>query len=101
MEQEIINGNTLICKYMGFNYQNESDTFLHIKFDNMYYGITERKYLRFDTDWNWLMPCVGKISNECEEPDELDVLKHALLTNNKKEAWKFVVDYIVKNVVLV
>lgn len=40
------------------------------------------------------MPCIGKISDVCEEPEELDGLKYALLTNNIEEAWKFVVNYL-------
>lgn len=38
-------------------------------------------------------PCF--ISNVCEEPEELDGLKYALLTNNIEEAWKFVVNYLI------
>ena len=105
MEQEIIDGNTLICRYMGFKYQdnpeeNYFDCFLHILLDGRYYGITERKFLRFDTDWTWLMPCIGKISNQENQEITLNYalliknLMYALLTNNIKDAWKFVVDYI-------
>jgi len=50
--------------------------------------------MQFDSSWGWLMPCIGKISNVCEEPEELDGLKYALLTNNIEEAWKFVVNYL-------
>lgn len=25
----------------------------------------------YHSSWNWLMPVIGKISNQCEEPEEL------------------------------
>lgn len=50
--------------------------------------------LRYHSSWDWLMPCIGKISNQCDEPEELDGLKYALLTDNIEEAWKFVVNYL-------
>jgi hypothetical protein len=40
------------------------------------------------------MPVIGKISNQCEEPEELDNLKYALLTDNIEEAYIFVTSYI-------
>ena len=50
--------------------------------------------LLYHKSWDWLMPVVGKISNECEEPAELDGLKYALLTNNIEEAYNFIADYL-------
>jgi hypothetical protein len=50
--------------------------------------------LQYNESWDWLMPCIGKISNKCKELEELDGLKYALLTNNIEEAWKFVVSYL-------
>jgi hypothetical protein len=104
--QEIINGNELIAEFMGcqlISYptaikspfhgrdiwwsptssNGKTRTFWCIKGDEFYLE-----------SWDWLMPCIGKISNECEEPEELDRLKYALLTNNIEEAWIFVVDYL-------
>ena len=38
------------------------------------------------------MPVVGKISSNCEEPEELDGLKYALLSDDIETAWEFIVD---------
>lgn len=50
--------------------------------------------LQYKYSWNWLMPVVGRISDISEEPEELDGLKYALLTNNLEEAWFEVVKLI-------
>ena len=93
----ISEGNKLIAEFMGLaTYQSEhklgrknKPTFV-IK-DNKHLTIRQVKY---HSSWDWLMPVVAKISNECEEPEELDGLKYALLTNNIEEAWEFVVSYL-------
>ena len=97
MEKEIIKeNNKLIGEFMGdifkTNFTVGSDLVPEgwlRKLDNMHYG-----NLKYHSSWDWLMPCIGKISNVCEEPEELDGLKYALLTNNIEEAWKFVVNYL-------
>lgn len=50
--------------------------------------------MRFDRDWNWLMPVVGKLSNQCEEPEELDNLRMCLLCNDIEGAYSEVVGLI-------
>ena len=97
MEKEIIKeNNKLIGEFMGdifkTNFTVGSDLVPEgwlRKLDNMHYG-----NLKYHSSWDWLMPCIGKISDLCEEPEELDGLKYALLTNNIEEAWKFVVNYL-------
>ena len=97
MEKEIIKeNNKLIGEFMGdifkTNFTVGSDLVPEgwlRKLDNMHYG-----NLKYHSSWDWLIPCIGKISNVCEEPEELDGLKYALLTNNIEEAWKFVVNYL-------
>ena len=97
MEKEIIKeNNKLIGEFMGdifkTNFTVGSDLVPEgwlRKLDNIHYG-----NLKYHSSWDWLMPCIGKISNVCEEPEELDGLKYALLTNNIEEAWKFVVNYL-------
>ena len=97
MEKEIIKeNNKLIGEFMGdifkTNFTVGSDLVPEgwlRKLDNMHYG-----NLKYHSSWDWLMPCIGKISDVCEEPEELDGLKYALLTNNIEEAWKFVVNYL-------
>ncbi len=49
---------------------------------------------KYHKSWNQLMPVIGIISNECEEPEELDGLKYALLCDDINTAYKFVVDYL-------
>ena len=97
MEKEIIKeNNKLIGEFMGdifkTNFTVGSDLVPEgwlRKLDNIHYG-----NLKYHSSWDWLMPCIGKISDVCEEPEELDGLKYALLTNNIEEAWKFVVNYL-------
>ena len=97
MEKEIIKeNNKIIGEFMGdifkTNFTVGSDLIPEgwlRKLDNMHYG-----NLKYHSSWDWLMPCIGKISDVCEEPEELDGLKYALLTNNIEEAWKFVVNYL-------
>lgn len=83
-QEEIIEGNKLIAEFMD---AKPSD-----------YGKPWKKWmyseLEYHSSWDWLMPCIGKISNECEEPEELDGLKYALLCNDIDTAWRFVVDYL-------
>ena len=85
MEKEIIKeNNKLIGEFMGdifkTNFTVGSDLVPEgwlRKLDNMHYG-----NLKYHSSWDWLMPCIGKISDVCEEPEELDGLKYALLTVN-------------------
>lgn len=86
--------NELIAEFLGFQKTKigwfDSDGVINLPYtkDNTF------DELLFDKSWDWIMPCVGKISNECEEPEELDKLKYALLTNNLAEAFLFITDYI-------
>jgi len=104
METEIIEGNKLIAEFMGWKNilskeECESNDFgFHVAQPlgpNMYgtWPVVQED-LKYHSSWDWLIPCIGKISNQCEEPEELDDLKYALLTNNIEEAWKFVVSYL-------
>jgi len=51
-------------------------------------------WLYYDTKWDWLMPCIAKITNECKQPEKLNNLKDALLANDINNAYKFVVNYL-------
>ena len=97
--KEIIDGNIVIADFMGFTKQTNPDErwlgmYEHVRLGNVYYGFTKPEHLRFYGSWDWLMPVIGKISESCEEPEELDNLKYALLCNDIETAWKFVVDYL-------
>ena len=110
--KEVIEGNKLIAEFIGYSvgFPHKTDKYGYIQtvegyiipsivnpsphpsdIDTHQFSLTD---LRFHSSWDWLMPCIGKISNQCEEPDELDNLKYCLLTNNIEEAWKFVVNYL-------
>lgn len=117
-EKEIIENNKLIAEFMGspnliggnipfiyeigepFPFSREICTDKNILDEIIRevdeFGTELTPYLTwYHNSWDWLMPCIGKISNVCEEPEELDGLKYALLTNNIEEAWKFVVNYLI------
>ena len=51
-------------------------------------------YLKYHKSWDWLMPVIGKISDLCEEPQELDSLKYSLLSADIKTANYQVVEFI-------
>lgn len=94
-EKEINEGNKLIAEFMGAKMIVENYHGINIiKFSD---GDTKDLFgLKFHSSWDWLMPCIGKISNQCEEPEELDRLKYALLCDDIDTAWIFVVDYLTK-----
>ena len=50
--------------------------------------------LEYYTSWDWLMPVIEKITELCEEPQELDELKHALLCVDIKSVYFIVVEFI-------
>jgi hypothetical protein len=54
--------------------------------------------LQYHTSWDWLMPVVAKISDLenqiCEEPFELDEIKHSLLSDYITGVYDFVVEVI-------
>jgi len=48
----------------------------------------------YRSNWNWLMPVVGKLSNNSEEPEEMDGLRMCLLCNDIEEAFNEVASLI-------
>ena len=50
--------------------------------------------MKYHTSWDWLMPVVRKISSMCDEPYELDNMKHALLTGDIESVYDDVVEFI-------
>ena len=50
--------------------------------------------LQYHTSWDWLMPVVQKVSSLCDEPCELDNMKHALLTGDIESVYDDVVEFI-------
>ena len=107
--KEILEGNKKICKYMGYVQTSSDEFFTFFEHPDGKGIVTQESYdfnkltshslmelrgFRFHSSWEWLMQCIGKISNNCENPDELDSLKYSLLCNDIETAWKFVVSYL-------
>ena len=55
---------------------------------------TPENELQYHTSWDWLMPVVQKVSSLCDEPCELDNMKHALLTGDIESVYDDVVEFI-------
>ncbi len=96
---ETIENNKLIAEFMGVKTitidelkstlkQNRENGFIHTPQAHV---VDDLKY---HTEWNWLMPVIGKISDFCEEPQELDSLKYSLLSADIKTAYYQVVEFI-------
>ena len=62
MEEEIINGNELIAKYMNFTQKSYTPQSEKMWCDEKN-GLPVSE-LRFHTDWNWLIPVMKKISQK-------------------------------------
>lgn len=95
-QEEILENNKLIAKFMGFKFltREEYTEVCYCPIGGIIY--MPSSYCNYHSSWDWLMPCIGKISNLCEVPEELDGLKYALLCNDIDTAWEFVVDYLKK-----
>ena len=105
-QEQIVEGNKPIAEFMGFTHWIDSGEWIgYCKLDVDKYsaykdGMGHRPHaclfedLRFHSSYDWLMPVIGKISENCEEPEELDSLKYALLCDDINTAWSFVVDYL-------
>ena len=81
-------GNDKICDFMSVVFHDDKGKYYDS--NGLYIGVT----LKYHKNWNWLMPVISKISSNCEEPEELDDLKYALLCDDIETAWRFVVDYL-------
>ena len=111
-DKEILDGNKLIAEFMGYNTDElaEKDEevryFCHNHLINTSgipdWNTTDEDWtsylypdeMRFHSSWDWLIPVIGKITSECEEPEELGSLRLHLITNDILYAWKFVVNYL-------
>lgn len=65
-ENEIIEGKKIIAKFMGMT--SSFDTFFN-QTESCHYETSDLKY---DSDWNMLMPVLNKISNEVEISDKYE-----------------------------
>jgi len=93
MEKSIIENNTMIAEFMGWKFNKHRKAY-YIPSGNKYSFKGKTEDLMFHYWWDWLMPVIGKLSNACENPEELDSLKYALLCNDIDTAYACVVDLI-------
>jgi len=77
-QHDITMNNVLIAEFMGMELKpNECG-----------------RLFRYHKSWDWLMPVIEKITELCEEPQELDELKHALLCVDIKSVYFIIVEFI-------
>lgn len=103
LEEKIMKGNCAIAKFMGGKFDHETNIPLEeheiwlpahgiCRFNSIKLGVG--RILEYHMSWNWLVPVCGSISDICEEPEELDELRMALLCADIDTAWKECVDWI-------
>ena len=66
-EQEIITENKLIAEFMGYDDVDCSNCKYSRDCNWFQCGLTKEEkdeMLKYHSSWDWLMPCIGKISNE-------------------------------------
>jgi len=105
MEKTLFEKKKLLVEFMGLkptkfgnNYSWSDAPYYYcnsMDYEYVMKGIID--YSKYNTDWNWLMPVVGHISKQCEEPEELDGLKYTLLCDDIDTAFEFVADYLENN----
>ena len=89
-----MNDNKLIAEFMGLRTNSYGDYNIDkdvMGFDMIVCSLADTK---FHTSWDWLMPVVQKVSSLCDEPCELDNMKHALLTGDIESVYEEVVEFI-------
>ena len=85
--------NKLIVEFMGLKF--DKGTFYNMGYNVFSDGNLYCKHeLKYHTEWNWLMPVISKISELCEEPQELDSLKYSLLGADIETVYYEVVEFI-------
>ena len=87
--------NGMIANFMGFQYTSigwyDAEESLNLKGDNTF------DELKFDTDWNWLMPVVEAIYNtglDEQNTNEIGDVTHALLDVNINAVHEAVINFI-------
>jgi hypothetical protein len=87
--------NRLIAEFMGAKYNPKQNRHEGVPIPNSNSVANWNvEILPYNSSWDWLMPVVGKLSNQCEEPEELDNLRMCLLCNDIEGAYSEVVSLI-------
>ena len=95
-----MNDNKLIAEFMGhktdWGFKKDSILYMPQGEGNSTNNsvVIPYKKLQYHTSWDWLMPVVQKVSSLCDEPYELDNMKHALLTGDIESVYDDVVEFI-------
>ena len=79
-----IDANKLIAEFMG----------IKLTENGLAWDYINNPIPSYHTSWDWLMPVVQKVSSLCDEPCELDNMKHALLTGDIESVYDDVVEFI-------
>jgi hypothetical protein len=87
------NNNKLIAEFMGFQYTSigwyDAEESLDLKGDNTF------DELKFDTDWNWLMPVVKKCREESNDEDSYwEAIYYSLVDLDIDNVYIAVVEFI-------
>ena len=90
-----VENNKIIAEFLGFQNTNSGwydyeDVLCDFESDNTF----DVEDLKFDKDWNWLMPVIDKLKEVWEEPEELDNLKDALWWDNIRGVYEMAVELI-------
>ena len=103
-QEQIIAGNKLIVEFMNVKPTFNSYSNKYTWNDGIFFSVattTEEltmnaivKYVKYHTEWNWLMPVVKKIQSVTEEPEEIDDLRDMLWLGSVSDVYEVVVDTI-------
>ena len=85
MGKQIIEDSKLIAEFMEFmSYENNH---YQCKIHNSYDTIVSTQYMKFDKDWNWLMPVIKKITDTHFNSDKINCMadygRHVFLIQNE------------------
>ena len=79
-----VDANKLIAEFMG----------IKLTENGLAWDYINNPIPSYHTSWDWLIPVVQKVSSLCDEPCELDNMKHALLTGDIESVYDDVVEFI-------
>jgi hypothetical protein len=93
------NNNILIAEFMGINHLDDDkyiNNLKEMKAEGLYF---EQGYmtseLKFDTDWNWLMPVVKKCREESNDEDSYwEAIYYSLVDLDIDSVYNAVVEFI-------
>ena len=92
---DIINGNIIICEYMGYTVKKANHGGLVRYKDGKHYGEFEKNGNYYHNDWNMLMPVIKKMQDDGLVKQDifngLNDVYDSLLTINIINTWKEVI----------